>query len=158
MDIRHDFRQAMRCVVSPVAVLTVADCIGGAAMTMTAVSSLSMDPPSLLVAVNRQAAAFPVLLRGAGFCVNFLKEDQQSLAGLCSDPAARQDRLNHAAFAMDDQNMPYVRDALVSIFCEQDGRHLYGSHAIVIGRVRATLTDAESVPLTYLQGRYASAR
>lgn len=151
-DLATMLRQAVRNVASSVAVVTTADSIGQAAMTMTSTCTLSMDPPSMLICVNRQATAYPILLRGADFCVNYLAPDHEEVARICSDREKIGERLSVDAFDFGG-DLPSVRGAGANVFCRQDGRYLYGTHAIVIGRVFA-VRFIDHGPLVYCDGSY----
>src|SRR3974390_2094174 len=75
-----DFRGAMRHLVGAVSVITVGrgDDITG--MTVTSVSSLSLEPPSLIVGVNRASSTWPLLRRYGHFGVNILNANQLEIA------------------------------------------------------------------------------
>ena len=84
-DLTHDFKQAMRRVASTVNVITV--CVGGEPMgiTATAMSSLSLDPPSLLICINRTASLHSPLEDVSHFCVNVLHRSQEDIAAMFAD-------------------------------------------------------------------------
>lgn len=150
-----EFRQCARRIASTVAVIAAADEKGGAAMTATSVSTLSMEPPSLLICVNRKASLFQVLERDADFSVNFLCVEQENLARLCSNMASREKRFMDPAFAYNGgQPVPTVADALTSLICKQARTISYGSHVIIIGEVKAVINTPGSAPLLYSDGRY----
>src|ERR1700744_5306620 len=75
-----DFRSAMRHLAGGVSVITVGrgDEISG--MTVSSVSSLSVEPASLIVSINRGASSWPLLQRERAFGVNFLAADQLAVA------------------------------------------------------------------------------
>jgi len=76
----HDFRGAMRQLVGAVSVITVGRGEDISGMTVTSLSSLSVDPPSLIVSVNRAASSWPLLKRYGWFGVNILGHDQTGIA------------------------------------------------------------------------------
>ena len=75
-----DFRSAMRHLASGVSVITVGRGTEITGMTVTSVSSLSVDPPSLIVGINRAASSWPLLKRYGFFGVNILNADQLDIA------------------------------------------------------------------------------
>src|SRR6202051_4588644 len=75
-----DFRDAMRHLVGGVSVITVGRGRDISGMTVTSVSSLSVDPPSLIVTVNRSWSAWPLLKRYGCFGANLLAADQLDIA------------------------------------------------------------------------------
>src|SRR5436309_8329079 len=75
-----DFRGAMRQLTGGVSVITAGRGKDISGMTVTSVSSLSVDPPTLIVSVNRSASSWPLLQRYGAFGVNMLASDQIDIA------------------------------------------------------------------------------
>ena len=79
------FRDGMAMLASAVNVVTTGGPAGLAGFTATAVSSVTDQPPTLLVCMNRASYAHPVFAGNAALCVNVLASDQQSVSGLFAD-------------------------------------------------------------------------
>ena len=94
-DLEAHFRQAMRRVASTVNVITI--CVGGAPMgiTATAMSSISVDPPSLLVCINRTSSMHGSMEDVSHFRVNVLHRDQQEMARMFADRRHQVRALGH---------------------------------------------------------------
>src|SRR3954470_13358350 len=75
-----DFRSAMRRLAGGVSVITAGRAKDISGMTVTSVSSLSVDPPTLIVSINRGAHSWPLLKRSGFFGVNILTSDQIDVA------------------------------------------------------------------------------
>ena len=152
-----DFRQAMRRVASPVNVITI--CVGGKPMgiTATAMSSLAMDPPSLLVCINRYAAMHGSITDVTHFGVNVLHRDQVHLAQMFADRNQAAMRFVEG-WHLDCERPPRLMDAQASILCRRTDHHQFGTHSIFIGVVEDVIVRPEVDPLVYLDGRYGSAR
>ena len=75
-----DFRNAMRHLVGAVSIITVGHGDDVSGMTVTSLSSLSVEPPSLIVSVNRAASSWPLLQRYGSFGVNILSSGQRDIA------------------------------------------------------------------------------
>jgi flavin reductase (DIM6/NTAB) family NADH-FMN oxidoreductase RutF len=75
-----DFRGAMRRLAGGVSVITVGQGSDISGMTVTSVSSLSVDPPTLIVSINRESSSWPLLKRHGFFGVNILTADQLDIA------------------------------------------------------------------------------
>ncbi len=147
-------RNALRHTAQTVAVVTTGGPEARSAMSATAVVPVSMDPPSMLFCVNRGASCFPLFLEGHGFCVNLLAAEHQQLAEQCSGGLKGEARFAAGEFATHPNGVPYLPSALASIFCVQDGRYLYGTHAVVLGKVtEVRLTDKRG-PLLYYDGGF----
>ena len=79
-DLRTQFRVAMRRYPAAVTIVTASDNQRRHGMTATAVTSLSLDPPSLLVCLNRTTLLHDIMLSARRFCVNVLGHDQADLS------------------------------------------------------------------------------
>ena len=123
-------------------------------MAATAVSELSMAPPSLLVCVNRSASIWDSLCRADHFGVSILHHSQRSIAENCSGAVKGEARFGTGAWAQHSSGVPYLLDSQASIFCRNDRRVDYGTHGIFIGEVLAAQTTGEVSPLVYVDGRY----
>jgi len=74
------FKQAMRHLIGGVSVITAGSGEIRTGLTATSAISLSLDPPTMLVCVNRDASAWPVIQRERHYCVNILDSRHQDLA------------------------------------------------------------------------------
>src|ERR1700731_28351 len=83
-DLRASFKLAMRRFPAAVTVITSADQTRRHGMTATAATSLSMDPPSLVVCVNQASLLHDIMLLARRFCVNLLRKDQAALSAAFS--------------------------------------------------------------------------
>lgn len=149
------FRQAMRRVASTVNVISI--CFDGQAMgiTATAVSPISMDPPSLLVCINRAASVHASMEDVDRFAVNVLHRDQERVANIFADRRLHAERFADG-WERDGANPPRLSDAQATILCRRIDHHQFGTHSIFIGVVEAVTTRDGVDPLVYLDGRYGS--
>lgn len=121
-------------------------------MTATAVTSVSAEPPSLLVCINDTASIrMPLAMRGA-FCVNLLGEGHENLCRAFSGGRAGEERFEVGEWRERDA-IPYLADAQANLFCEVDGEMSYATHTIFVGRVVDILIGARLAPLVHLDGR-----
>lgn len=150
------FKAAMRNLAGTVSVITTGRGEARTGFTATSVSSFSMDPPAMIVCLNRSSSSWPVLQSHQGFCINVLAHDQLHIAdrfagrgghkGVARYEGAHWQELVTGALALSD--------ALTVIDCELDEAIERHSHAILIGRVRAIRTRATAEPLLYWHGAY----
>ena len=82
--VKKEFLQAMRGITFTVTVVSAKNGENKQAMTATSVASLSLDPPLMLVCINREASIHEVMKEGLGFCINILSLGQKNLADICS--------------------------------------------------------------------------
>jgi len=154
----QDFRAAMRHLAGGVSVITAGSGSERNGLTATSVSSLSTDPPTLIVCINRQASAWPLIARHRAFAVNVLSSDQIEIG----ERFAGKDGLKGAArFAGAEwttrlTGAPLLRGALAAIDCELEEAIERHTHLILIGRVLSIVSSQRSAALAYWQGRYVS--
>lgn len=155
-ELASGFRQAMRSVASTVNVISI--CVRGEPMgiTATAMSSLAMDPPSLLVCINRAATMHASMEDVSHFGVNVLHRDQEHLAQMFADRNQRALRFS-AGWDLDCSRPPRLTEAQASILCRRIDHHQFGTHSIFIGVVEEVVVRPEVDPLVYLDGHYRSA-
>lgn len=151
----QQLKQAMRCLASSVTIISAADARGGRnAMTATSTTALSMDPPAMLICVNRNTSFFATLQDGADFAVNILAADQRPLADLCAGGGKGEARFASDSWHQDEHQVPYLVDAQAVVLCTQDRHLTYGTHEIFIGKVRAVHLSRAIDPLVYADGGY----
>jgi flavin reductase len=151
------FREAMRRFAATVSIVSCA-CDGSRyGMSATAITSLSVDPPSLLVCVNKSAATHRVLRRGGRFCVNVLRSFHWDLSQAFSGKVKGEDRF-HLGNWSSENGLPFLSDAQANLFCEIARVMDYETHTIFIGRVYAARVQEDVDPLIYQDGKYAIAQ
>ena len=125
------------------------------AMTATAVSELSMDPPSLLICVNRSASMFEGLTAGqANFAVNILHAGQIDIANAGAGATKGEGRFAVGSWKAHPCGTPWLEGAQASFLCRYERHIEYGTHAVVIGRVTEARTAGDVDPLIYVDGGY----
>ena len=150
------FRGAMRHLVGAVSVITVGRGDDVTGMTVTSVSSLAVDPPSLIVSVNRSASSWPLLKQYGFFGVNILSAEQRDIAERFSGRGGLKgaERLAGAEWTVRSQGAPLLVGALAAIDCEVEEIIERHSHGIVIGRVREVQLAPTGSALAYWHGGY----
>ncbi len=156
--LENQMKQAMRRLGASVSVVTSNHDEQRYAMTATAVTSLSLEPPALLICVNRVNGLHYALSKGRGFCVNILYSDQQEISDNCARKDEGKNKFSLGNWQTGDENIPYLADAQSSIFCDLDDQHDYGSHTIFIGKVTKVISRDDISPLMFLAGNYFSHR
>ncbi len=153
-----DFRDAMRHLVGGVSVITVGRGRDISGMTVTSVSSLSVDPPSVVVSVNRSSSSWPLLTRYGFFGANLLSAEQLEIAERFSGKNGLKgaDRFAGAAWNTGISGVPLLVGALAAADCEVEDIVERHSHGIVIGRVRDLIVSPCAAALAYWQGQYVA--
>jgi flavin reductase (DIM6/NTAB) family NADH-FMN oxidoreductase RutF len=154
------FRGAMRHLAGGVSVITVGRDKDITGMTVSSVSSLAIEPPTLIVSVNRNSSSWGLLDRYGAFGINVLSAHHLSIAERFSgkDGAKGAVRFAGAQWTTGGPTgVPLLVGALVAIECAVEDVIERHSHAIVIGRVLDIDVSEAASPLLYWHGEYLSA-
>lgn len=156
-DVAARMKEGLRRLAKAVVVITTRDRTQRYAMAATAVSEVSMEPPSLLICVHRRSAIHAALADGADFCVNILHSSQETISAACSGQLKGEIRFERGAWTENAAGLPYLEDAQANFMCRNDRTVEYGTHTIFIGVVEDVRTSGAVDPLIYVDGRYTVA-
>lgn len=146
------FRQAMRRVPTGVTVVTTLKQGEPRGITVNAFTSVSIDPPSLLICVNREARSYLFISSSKIFCVNVLAGDQRQLAEHFSGKV-RERQFVDIDYMVDATGAPVLAGTIAHFDCELAQEFEAGSHSIFIGRVLSCSARSGS-PLGYFNGGF----
>ena len=156
-ELKASFKLAMRRFPAAVSVITSADQGRRHGMTATAVTSLSLDPPSLIACINRTTLLHDIMLHGRHFCVNVLRRDQAALSSAFSGAVAPEARFAQGKWLTSVDGVTYLADAQINIFCRKVAAVPYGTHTIFIGEAQAVNVHDPVEPLIYQDATYCFA-
>jgi 3-hydroxy-9,10-secoandrosta-1,3,5(10)-triene-9,17-dione monooxygenase reductase component len=149
----RDFRDTLGTFPTGVAVVTATGPHGPAGLTTNAFSSLSLDPPLVLVCFDRGSRTLAVVRESRRFAVNVLRAGQQDLAALFAGKAPHPEKfaaVTHTA----DHGVPVLDDALAWLVCDLEALHPGGDHEIGVGAVTALGRGEDAAPLVFFGGAY----
>lgn len=155
IDLGDQMRAGMRRLASGVSVVTTRDSNGKAfAMTASSITSLSPEPASLLVCVNKSAGLAGVIEKNSAFVVNILSRQQQDISNRCAGGDG-EGRFEVGDWIDNAATVPRLKGCEASFNCIADQIIDYGTHSIVIGQIQSVdVSDEESDPLIYCNGSY----
>lgn len=151
----REFRALMGRLATGVTVVACGEDDSGApcAMTANSVTSVSLDPPLLLVCVRNQSRWLPRLKACGSFSVNVLRADQQDISQHFAGQPSHAPELDWQRL----EGIPVIGGAAASFACAVTAMHSAGDHTIVIGQVLAMQdSPAATEALIYLRGQYRS--
>ena len=153
-----EFRAAMRRLTGGVSVITAGRGAEISGMTVSSVSSLSADPPTLIVSVNRSASALALMKSYGFFGVSILTSDQLHIAERFAgkDGLKGADRFATSRWITGISGVPLLADALAAVDCKVEETIERHSHAIVIGRVLDVRVSTRLAALGYWNGQYVA--
>ena len=154
--LRDAFVGAMRRVATSVAVVTTDGPHGRFGVTVSAVASVSADPPMILVCINRRSPAVQAIEKNGALTVNLLSAEQSTIAEVFAGIAPGRPPFDFACAQWTDNGIvgaQHLQNAAASLHAAVDAVHQHGTHAVIIARVMvAQSTDVE--PLVYVRRKF----
>ena len=150
------YRALMRHQAGAVTVVATGRGAGRAGLTATAFSSLTDDPPTILVCIQRTAGAHDIIAKARAFSVNILASDQQDVAERFAGKVGVRGAARFEGHAWGElaTGAPVLAGALANLDCELSEQHGFATHTIFIGRVVDGRMRAAADPLLYFRGDY----
>lgn len=156
--VEAEFKLAMRRLATTIAIVTSGTGDERTGMAATAVTSVTTDPPTILVAVNRNASISPVLAKDRRFCVNLLAERHSDLVGVFSGQKKGLERFEVGGWTISPEGLPILPDAVASILCNTTMAIEVATHTLFIGEVVSVCNHPTIDPLIWVDGKFASTR
>lgn len=153
-ELVNDFKQAMRRLTSTISLITTRHLGQPFGMAATAVQSVTADPATILVCVNRSASISTALEVSGRFAVNMLHLSHVDLVPIFSGQLKGQERFEHGQW-VEEHGVPVLADAQAALVCEVCEVATIGSHDVIFGRVLWVDTRVDISPLLYEDGRFA---
>ena len=143
----------MASLAASVTVVTVEGPEEPSGLTVSAFTSVSADPPIVLVCIDTRASTLPILLDADGFTVNFLPRGAEDVAMLFATRGT--DRFGSVGWHSVDIGGPVLDDAYGHFVCRRIGEIELGDHWVIYGEVVASGRDEEYIePLVYHARRF----
>ncbi|MCL6445935.1 MAG: flavin reductase family protein [Alicyclobacillus sp.] len=150
------FRHALGRFASGVTVVTAVHNGEKTGLTVSAFCSLSLNPPYILVCIDKRSSSIPLIRASQVFNVNILSSEQVHLSNHFA--ARSEDKFSNLEHDTGKLGAPLLRDTLARLECalarEVDG----GDHVIFIGQVESAEVDDAREPLLYYSGGYQVAQ
>ncbi len=152
------FRFVMGHFATGVTVVTVATPDGPRGITVNALSSVSLEPPLVMVALDRSRHIVPAVRASARYAVNVLAEDQRLLADCFAGAEVEpgRERFCGAPWHPGASGLPLIDGAIATLECTIVETVSVGDHDLFIGRVDTLATPRDAGPLIYHRRRYRS--
>jgi flavin reductase ActVB len=148
------FRRAMTRFASGVTIVTTLDADGRRwGFTASAFTSLSLEPPLVLVCLDRRADSHPAFSSAPGYVINVLGREHELLARQFATKEI--DKFAGDAFRPGLRDgLPVLDDALVSLKCRSHACHDGGDHTILIGQVEYAIVRDDGAPALYFDAAF----
>ena len=148
-----ELRSLMSRWVTGVAVVTSTDGTGPRGATTNALTSLSLDPLLVLVALDHASNTLDAVRNSNRFCINMLAADQEELARRFATKASGEEKLAGVPHELID-GVPVLAGAVAWLACELEQEVEGGDHAILFGRPLEAGVEEDAEPLLFYGGRF----
>lgn len=146
-------RDALGCFATGVTIVTAVTSTGDPiGLTANSFTSVSLDPPLLLVCIANSAGSAPVLAGAEHFAVNVLQIGQQPASNRFAGKG--EDRFAGTEWTPGENGAPVLTGSLSAFECSRHAVHDGGDHFILVGRVTKARFEPRRDPLLYFRGRY----
>lgn len=149
---KEEFRHALGKFASGVTVVTTRAADGHLhGLTVSAFCSVSLNPPLILVCIQKTTGSYHAFGESKAFVVNVLSESQADVSNHFASHL--EDKFSGIAYEMGIENIPVLNDCLVNLECRLANAYDGGDHTIFVGEIeKAHISDGE--PLAYFHGSY----
>lgn len=146
-------RDALGCFATGITVVTAMTPDGTPiGLTANSFTSVSLDPPLLLVCIANTASSGPILQQAEHFAVNVLQIGQQPVSTRFAGKG--EDRFAASDWSEGENGAPVLAGSLSAFECRRHAVHEGGDHFILVGEVKRAQFDARRDPLLYFRGKY----
>lgn len=146
-------RDAMGCFATGVTIITAHSNDGKpVGLTASSFTSVSLDPPLLLVCIANNAGSAETLRAVDDFAVNVLQIGQQPVSNLFAGKS--EDRFAGTRWEVGEYGAPILPSSLGIFECKRHALHEAGDHFILVGRVEKASFEPRRDPLLYFRGKY----
>ena len=147
------FRQAMGRFATGVTVITGRSDKGyPIGVTVSAFSSLSLEPPLILFCLNNDTRSLASFDPGRAFAVNMLAKVQGAISNVFAGP--QDENFHGVAHGVGAGDVPLITGAVCSVECRGEAVYPGGDHQIIVGRVTAIHLAEDTDPLVYFASAY----
>jgi 3-hydroxy-9,10-secoandrosta-1,3,5(10)-triene-9,17-dione monooxygenase reductase component len=149
------FRAAMGRWTTGVTVVTANDGADDAGMTVNAFLSVALEPPSVLVSLQREVDTLAVVRRARRFGVSVLASDQRELSRRFALAAPAAEKFRGVPVHRTPSGVPLLDGALLGLECRLVSEAPAFDHVLVVGEVVRLEDGPDAVPLVFFRGQYA---
>jgi 3-hydroxy-9,10-secoandrosta-1,3,5(10)-triene-9,17-dione monooxygenase reductase component len=155
-DIEAGLKQAMRAFPQGVTVVTTKALDGPKGITVSSFTSVSLDPPLVLISIAKSSALHDAFRVCKAFGVNFLADDQRSVSDRFAGRIEAKDRFDGINFTEGTTSSPIIEGVRAIIECRTSKVYEGGDHSILVGEVVTARALNSKRPLVYYLQQYTT--
>lgn len=155
-DLQNGLKQAMRVYPQGVTVVTTRAEDGPKGITVSSFTSVSLDPPLVMVSIAKGSKLHDLFRQAKAFAVNFLADDQKSVSDRFAGRTEGRDRFEGLKFKAGVTGSPIIEGSRAVIECKMSQIYEGGDHSIIIGEVVEAKALNGKRPLVYYTQQYTT--
>ena len=155
-DLEKGLKQAMRVYPQGVTVATTYGPSGPTGLTVSSFTSVSLDPPLILISVAKGSAMHELFHKAKAYAVNFVADDQRSVSDRFAGRTNAKDRFEGVGFTRGVTGSPIIDGVRAAIECRAWQIYEGGDHSILVGEVVSAKTFNSKRPLVYYSQQYTT--
>ncbi len=144
----------MRRLAASVSIVVAKGDDGPVGIAATSITSLTVDPPAVLVCINRTTSLHALLMPTAPLSINLLARSQKDVSSAFGGGTPREERFQIGEWTEGKNGLPRLSGAQANLDCVIDVMLAYGTHSIAIARVLSASVSDRVDPLIYQDGGY----
>ncbi len=144
--IEENFIMGMRRTAYPVCIVSAFEGRKKLAITVSSVTSVSVEPPTLLVCINNSSSMAKAIYSGSFVNVNFLNSQQSALANICADKNKSDVRCSSRDWLSDSNGTPYLSECEMVAFCETGNVLIQSTHKVAFLSVGKVIVSCSKYP------------
>jgi flavin reductase (DIM6/NTAB) family NADH-FMN oxidoreductase RutF len=155
-EVQSGLKQVMRVYPQGVTVVTSAAPDGPVGLTVSSFTSVSLDPPLVLISIAKSSGLHRVLKEAKAYAVNFLADDQKSVSDRFAGRTRATNRFEGIGFTKGATGSPIIAGARAVLECRAWKAYEGGDHSILIGEVVSAKALNSKRPLVYYSQQYTT--
>lgn len=155
-DVQVGLKSAMRVYPQGVTVATTMGERGPTGLTVSSFTSVSLDPPLILISIAKGSALHALFRGSKAYAVNFLADDQKSVSDRFAGRTSAKERFEGVGFAKGVIGLPIIEGVRAAIECRAWKVYEGGDHSILVGEVVSARTFNSKRPLVYYSQQYTT--
>jgi flavin reductase (DIM6/NTAB) family NADH-FMN oxidoreductase RutF len=155
-DLQSSLKQVMRVYPQGVTVVTTQSPAGPRGITVSSFTSVSLDPPLVLISISKGSALHETFSRAEKFAVNFLAEDQKSVSDRFAGRSGPAERFQGLGHRPGSSGSPIIDGARAAIECSTWRVYDGGDHSLIVGEVISAGAFNGKRPLVYYSQQYTT--
>ena len=146
----NEFKSALSHFASGITIVGYLDEQEMGGLTVTGFSSLSLDPPLVLITINKTSSSNDKIIKANAFSVNILSAEQEAISNqFAGKDSNKHELILNSGYSVKETGAPILKNCVANLDCQVENVFEGGDHSIIVGRVLDAILDGTKKPLLY---------